>query len=147
MAANTVKVKKYSDVVEEYPAGGTITPGMLLQLGSAGTVTAHATSGGKAVPIMFALEDELQGKGIDDNYATGDVVQVWIPGRGDIVNAILTTSQNIAVGDLLVSSGSGRLREYVSESGVVFEDGTIIGQAVEAVTTTTATARIKVRII
>ena len=61
--ANTVKVKKYSDVIEELVAGGTITPGMLLDISATNTVTAATGTG--TLPV-FALEDELQGKGIDN---------------------------------------------------------------------------------
>jgi len=145
--ANTVKIKKYSDVVVEYPAGGTITPGHLVRLNSSGQVVVHASSAGKVVPIMFALEDELQGRDITGNYSSGDRVQVWIPGRGDVVNAILTTSQAVAVGDFLVSNGDGTLKELTGDTATVYEDATVVGVAIEAVTTTSSTARIKVMII
>jgi hypothetical protein len=65
---------------------------------------------------MFALEDELQGKGIDDSYAVGDKVQVWIAGRGDIVYACIADEENIAIGDLLESNGDGMLREHTVET-------------------------------
>ena len=59
MAINTIKLKKYSDVIIEKEADATITPGMLLSLNSDDEVLAHAVAGGNVVPIMFALEDEL----------------------------------------------------------------------------------------
>ena len=34
MIRKTIKIKKYSDVIEEYAAGGTITPGHLVALNS-----------------------------------------------------------------------------------------------------------------
>ena len=117
MAYNTVKIKKYSDVIEEFTAAAAIYPGMLVeQTPASTTLRKHATAGGNAIP-MFALEDELQGKGLGDQYASGDKVQVWIAGRGDIVYARIADEANIAIGDYLESNGYGCLRELVSAVG------------------------------
>jgi len=124
MAKNTIKIKKYADIIVEAVADAAITPGMLLEYTSTGTVKKHATAAGKHA-FMFALEDELQGRGIDTDYAAGDKVQVWIAGRGDIVNCLLEDEAAIAIGDFVESNGEGKVQEYTS--------GVIIGVAVEAV--------------
>ena len=49
MAYNTMKVKKYSDNVEELVAAAAITPGMLVEVATAGTVQAHSTAGGTVI--------------------------------------------------------------------------------------------------
>ena len=116
MAYNTIKVKKYSDVIEEMVASAAVTPGMLLIIESTGKVKAHNQADKDAFPI-FALEDELQGKGIDDAYAANDPVQCWIPYRGDIVNAILADGENVNIGDPLTSDGYGRLKKHVTDVG------------------------------
>ena len=121
---NTIKLKNYSDVNEEHTAGGTIYPGMLLLMSAADTVIAHNDDAPANCAPLFAVEDELQGKGIDDSYVTGDPVQCWIPGRGDIVYAILKDGENVAVGAFLESDGSGYLQAYTS--------GAVVGQALEA---------------
>ena len=150
MAINTIKLKKYSDVIEEYAAGGTIIPGMLIEENSDGNVIAHSGAGEFAEKI-FALEDELQGKGIDDDYIAGDRVQCWIAGRGDQVYAILADGQNVAVGDILESDGNGALEKAVAETAsAATYPGSVVAVALEAVDTTNsavATARIKVRVI
>ena len=116
MSYNTIKIKNYSNVFEEMEAAAAITPGMLVeQTPAAETVRKHATSGGNAIP-MFALEDALQGKGITDDYAAGDQVQVWIPGRGDQVYALIADEQNIAIGDPLESNGAGFLTKHTVET-------------------------------
>jgi hypothetical protein len=131
--AYTIKIKKYSDHIEEIAAGGTITPGHLIAEGSAGTVVVHASAGQNAIP-MFALEDELQGKAITDNYASGDQVQCWIPYRGDQVYAILADGEDIAIGDLLESAGDGTLQKHVASSaGAVEYPLAVVAQATEAV--------------
>lgn len=139
---NTIKVKNYLDINEEYIASGAITPGMLVELNAATTVRAHATAGGNALP-MFACEDELQGKDITDVYADeARIPHVWIPQRGDQVYAILANGENAAVGDWLESAGEGMLQVHVAdvESFESAEPGKItvlplqiVGQALEAV--------------
>lgn len=138
MAFNTIKIKKYSDVIEEFVANATITPGMLVQIMSTGKVRAHASAGQNALPIMFALEDELQGKGIDDDYSALDRVQVWVPGRGDVVYALLKNGENVAIGDALESAGDGTLQKHVADVDSSNDITTIyplqiIGVATEAV--------------
>jgi len=136
---NTIKVKKYSDIIEEYAAVAAITPGMLVELTSAGKVQKHSTAGGNAIP-MIALEDELQGKGIADAYIANDQVQVWVSGRGDVALMLLNDGQNVAIGDLLMSAGNGMVTKYVAESwesndaqqANTLYPNLIIGQALEA---------------
>lgn len=123
MGFETIKIKKYSDIVIERDANAAIIPGSLVELISTNKVQKHATAAGKH-SFMFALEDELQGKGINDNYAAGDKVQVWVAGRGDIVNALLQDEANITIGTYLESAGEGRLKAFGS--------GVIVGVAVEA---------------
>lgn len=137
MLKNTIKLKKYSDVIEEMVANAAITPGMLIEVMSTGKVRAHASAGLNALP-MFALEDELQGKGIDDAYAAADQVQCWIPTRGDVVYALLKDGENIAIGDFLESAGTGYLQKHVADVDSSNDITTIyplqiVGQAVEAI--------------
>jgi len=110
MAKKTIKIKNYSNVMEELVAAGTITPGMILGLDTAGKVVAHAVAGGNVLPLV-ACEDELRGKSIADNYVATDPVQVWVPGRGDMVYALLSGA-NVVIGDQLQSNGDGTLAKY-----------------------------------
>lgn len=140
MAYNTIKIKKYSDVIEEFIAAGAIYPGMVVEMDSAGKAKAHATAGGNVVPLMVALEDELQGKGIDDAYAAADKVQVWIPYSGDVFYGIIADGQTIAKGDLLESDAGGRLIKHVPDedsggTGRAIIQSAIVGVALDAVST------------
>ena len=136
MAKNTIKIKNFSDVNEEYQASETIIPGMLVEpVPAAATIRAHATQGGNVLP-MFAFENELEGEGIDDDFVSGDKIQVWIPGRGDIVNALLRDEEDIDIGDFLMSDGEGRLMALAitaGESGEVEASRPWVGVAIEAV--------------
>ena len=123
MAKHTIKIKKYADVIEEYPADGVITPGMLIEVTSAGKVQPHSTSTGVAL-AMFALEDELQGRGIDVNFAADERVQCWLPGHGDMVYGLLADDETADIGEWLESNGDGYLKVGTTAP---------IGQVVEAV--------------
>ena len=149
MAYNTIKVKKYSDVIEELIANAAITPGHLIEIMTTGKVRVHATIEGNALP-MFALEDELQGDGIDNAYDAAAPVQCWIPGRGDIVYGILKDNNDVDIGDALASGGDGTLMKHVADdSDDPSYPEAIIGYAAEAVDTSdskSAVSRILVRI-
>ena len=87
---------------------------------------------------MFALEDELQGKGIDDPYADGDRVQCWVAVRGEEVYAILADGENVAIGDFLESNGSGELVVHVpdsadSDDAITVYSNQIVGISLETI--------------
>jgi len=131
MVYHTIKIKKYSDVIEELTSTAeALTPGMLLKVIAGGYVQKHAASGGNVTPPMFALEDELQGRGIDDDYAASSKIQVWIPGRGDRVYALLQNGASVVAGDKLASGGDGTLIKY---AGVSVKPNQIVAIAMEAV--------------
>lgn len=166
MSYNTIKLKKYFDVIEEYTAAATITPGMILEHTTADKVQAHSAAGQNVIPII-ALEDELQGNGIDDNYSADDQVQCWVPLRGEIAYLILEDGENAAIGNLLESAGDGRVQVHTADTEAVGGDSSgnlasfyshqIIGEALEALNLSessggessaiTGHQRIKVRII
>lgn len=152
--SNTIKLKNYLNVFEEYKAHEALYPGSLLALNSDNEVALHATADGAVLP-MFAIEDELQGRGIDTAYDVLAPVQVWVPSRGDIVNAILKDGETIVIGDMLTSAGGGELQKYdaAASAGVYAVPNAIVGVAVTASdlgsssTNTLVAARIQVRII
>ncbi len=158
MIKRTIRLKNYANVIEEYVANAAITPGHLLQLLSTDKVQKHANAGQNAL-VMFALEDELQGKGIDEDYSADAPVQCWIPQRGDQVYALLKDGENISIGDFLESAGDGTLQKHVADVDSTADITTIyplqiVGQAVEAIdlsgssgTHPTSGYRIAIRIV
>ena len=162
MAYNSIIIKSYVKIQEEITATAVaITPGMLLELASATTVQAHSTAEGNVLP-MVAFEDELQGRGIETDYAVSTRVQVLIPRRGDILYMLLADGQTVVVGDFLESNGAGALQKHVSETeswaepsaagSITVPPNPIVGQAIEALDLSdsaneTALGRIQVRIM
>lgn len=105
---NTIKAKRYLDIVNEEAAAEAITPGQLVELTSAGTVQAHSTAGGDAARRV-AMENELEGKTLEDAYAADDQVFVWdvIPGEEVLVS--IESGDDPSVGDKLESAGNGNV--------------------------------------
>lgn len=134
MAYNTITVRCHTVVREEAVAAGTVTPGMLVERTSADKFQAHSSAGGMH-NATFAVEDDIQGDGIDTNYATsGDNtrVQANIFRRGDLVYALLADGENAAIGDKLVSNGNGYLKEATPDSSGVAVEEHLVAFAREA---------------
>lgn len=90
-------------------AASALKPGMLARRNSAGTLEAHATAAGVALPI-FVRELSLAGLSIDDVYEPGDVVPFYACKKGDHVYAFLKDEGNVAIGAQLESDGAGALQ-------------------------------------
>lgn len=127
----------------QFEAAGTITPGDLLDINSSSRMLRHATAG-LAHSRMVAVENDIGGDEITDDYLVNEIVQFNACRPGDLVFMRLDTGQTIAVGDFLESSGDGSLRLFVVDSEAITPEEHIVGQAFQAVTTTSVQSRIKV---
>jgi len=139
-APRTIRLKGKGRRIER-AAGGTVTPGALVKLNSSDQLVVHATAGGSGAPI-FAVENELLGLGIDDDYVSGDFAQAEHFGGGDWVLAYVAAAASaIVIGDQLESAGDGSLCKLAS--------GTPLGVAMQAVDNSAggAIARIQVALI
>ena len=150
MAAKTITLKG-DPLRKEGVTDEAITPGMLIELGGTYDVQKHSVADGPAAR-SWALENDLAGEGIDDDYASGETVQIGYFDTGDEVYAWLATSQTIAVGDYLVSAGAGLLAEFdptvdTSATDAEVYRGNVVARAIEAVTTTSAAARLMVEVL
>jgi len=114
MGNQTIKVKVYSNVIEEYYAGETIHPGNLMEVRSDKKAYNHGIEGGSVLPL-FALACELAGETIDDEYSANDLVFSAYPYRGDIILARLTGAE-VDAGDFLMSAGDGTLEKFEAET-------------------------------
>lgn len=108
---------------EEMKANAAITPGQLCDVLSTGNARRHATAGGFHERLI-AVEDSLQGNGIDDNYAANAQAQFIHAEPGDIFYMLLADGEAATKDEFLESSGNGDLRVYTS--------GTRVGRALDA---------------
>jgi hypothetical protein len=141
--ANRVILKR--DCQEgEGKAGGAITPGHLIAWNSSGDLVVHATPGGNAAK-MFALENELYGQTTADAYADDDRVPFFVARPGDVVQARIKASENIAKGDYLESAGDGTLQKVTADSADLY-NANVIAVALDA-TNTGSVVKLAVQII
>lgn len=115
MATNSIIVKRYLKIHEEFTALEAVKPGMLLILDSAKKVKKHNVAGGNVFPLV-AFEGELLGRTVNDAYEADDKVECLVPTRGDVLQLRLADGQNIAFGDALESDGLGQVRKHTVEA-------------------------------
>lgn len=150
--AYSIVAKVFGDIVRyEALAAGTIKPGHLVKLGSAGTLTANATAGVKC-EMAVAVEDALQGNDIADSYSSADLVQYNIFRPGDCCYLRLKNGENVAVGDKLVAAAGGEVAEFKADSSATVVEQVPIAIAMEAVDMSDSSAAdpsglIKVRVL
>ena len=137
MANNTIILRARKRFTKERNAGGAITPGHLIELNTSDQVVVHATAAAVFAQKSFALEDQAQGRGIDDAYSTAErvVYQVFTP--GDEVYALLENGAVATIGAALESAGDGTLQ--------IRTTGAVVAYALEALTGSGPT-RIKVEV-
>jgi len=155
------------EVRKEGRANGTITPGRVLDYGGNNTdgptternFTEHDTDAVR--PRHIALEQSYAGRGIDDEYSSGDALVYAILRAGMEVQAFvfdgsnaagsgtdLSANANISVGDKLVGySGGGEtgcLRAFDGDN-----EGAVVAEATEAVNNSAeaSPARINVEVV
>lgn len=141
--SNTITIQGTPHEAERL-AGGVIIPGHLVEITSSNTFVVHATADGAAVPV-FALENAIVGRGVDDAYASGETVHAGYFPRGAVVYAWLEDGTAASIGDELSSNGAGALQKPTVDASLVTT--AIVAKAEEAVTASGANARIKVRVV
>ena len=147
---NTIRLLSDS-YLKEAEAAAAITPGHVLERVSTGKVQKHSSAGGNAAPRLVAVEDDLQGNDLTDDYASGDRARFIACRPGDEMLLILKDGESVVIGDKLESAGNGEVQKHTADSaGVVEYPEAIVGIALEAVdasdsaTTPVASRRIRV---
>lgn len=139
---NTIFLGGTRTQVNDLAAGAAITPGHLIERyvpsGSINRWRKHATAGG-ATAAAVATNQSMINKGVDDDYAAGDLVEASILGKGATAWMLIASGQNIAFGQKLESAGDGTLRALAS--------GTALFTAIESKPTVTVLTRIRVEAI
>lgn len=91
---------------------GVVTPGMLVEYrNDSGTLKwgVHDTADDPVLPAV-ALEQIELNKGVDNNYAAGDLIKVGILRPGSQFWGLIPSGQNISPGAILQSNGDGKLK-------------------------------------
>lgn len=144
MSDNMIQLKG-EFIRKELPAAAAITPGQLVERDSNNKFAVHSGAAG-VHGSCFAVEDELQGSTITDDYSTDDRVQVNYQVKGNEVMARLSpdlAGSPVTIGAFLESNGDGDLKLV---SGT---DKQPVGVALEAIDLTSSgdvTVAIKIEI-
>lgn len=119
------------DYVEAVPAAA-FSPGHLVEWTSAGKLQKNSASGGRCEKLI-AIENDLEGEGVSDAYATTDRARAFVPYPGAKCRVKIANGQNVAIGNKLCSNGDGQFRNVKTDSsGTIVEDYAIC-VALEAV--------------
>jgi hypothetical protein len=96
-------------VIVEGLASGALTPGMLVELtnAAADTYVAHNTASERCLKCIVH-ENQLEGQGVTDAYASGDRVFCGIYRSGETAVVLIANGQNATKGSRLESDGAGR---------------------------------------
>ena len=109
LTRKTILLKgEFNEKYDEIRAGGTIKPGHLIVRNASGVAVVHATNGGYAEKI-FAHEDALIGRTIDDAYSSGELVRYHVAQPGDVIYGFIKAGANVTDGSLLVSNADGTM--------------------------------------
>lgn len=106
---------------EEYKAGEAgIYPGMQVKLDANGEVIKHSTSGGAlGDEKMFAMEDQIQGKTVDQVYANDSIVTVILPRVGCEINVLLEDGETVAPATKIMAGGTGQVKANAAGTQII----------------------------
>ena len=113
---NTIWLGGPRTEIGDFGAKAAITPGHLVERVNTGGVwqwQKHATAGG-ACARSVATEQSMNNKGVGDDYAAGDLVEVSEGAGGTNFWMFIASGQNIVFGQKLESAGDGTLRALAS---------------------------------
>jgi len=126
---------------KEADAEGVITPGNLMQRTGTGGVVRHSTASQKVQPLRVAVENDIFGKGIDDNYAIGDrVIYMDLDTGCEFIGLVAAGKPAIAIQDLVESDGAGGVQKTVTLANA-------IGRATEALDQSAAGSAARLRVV
>lgn len=140
MAGRNSIVLKGNFVRKEGKATAAVKPGMLVMWDTVYTSVKpqSALFGIAATRKAIALENDLVGQGITDQYDINDTVQYGVMHRGAEVQILIANSVNVVVGDPLVSNGDGTCKKATSTAGA--DDEEIVAYVMEALNNTSGSA-------
>lgn len=96
--------------IEGVIGSGTPKPGTCMQLSSDGEYDLwNGAADGEQDEVLLVVEDSLLGKTVDDAYAVGDKVRMYIPQVGDEVRVLVASGETVAIGTKLIcDKGTGK---------------------------------------
>ena len=123
----TISTRTYQNIMvsgDGVPVEGKVYaalyPGHLVEWYNDSTVEKlrkHATEGGTGAPFIVAIEDEEQGKTIDDVYAVDNNMKARALQGGEEVYLRLKDGESVVYGDKVESAGDGTVQKHTAVLG------------------------------
>lgn len=108
---NTIFLGGTREQVNDLAASEALTPGMLVErFNNGGIIRWRKATTDIAGPAALVTEATMLNKGVSDDYAIGDLVEVSILKPGAAGWGFIASGQNVAAGALLGSAGGGTLK-------------------------------------
>ena len=114
---------KGEPMFKEAPAKAALKPGHLIELTFTGSQvevqkdSGKGTGAQKTVWAAFALENDLIGKGVTDEYPIGENVRYGVFHSGqEILARVAASAPNIGIGEFLESAADGTLRAAIADT-------------------------------
>lgn len=111
---NTIHLGGDGVLVNDLVAIETITPGMIIERqNDSGTLKFGVQdTASEDCARIFALNQSMLNKGVDDNYAAGDLVEAIVAKPGCVIWGLIASGQNITQGQYLEAAGDGTFKVY-----------------------------------
>jgi hypothetical protein len=105
---NTIFLGGDRTIINDLACSIAVTPGMLVERFNNGGIIRWrpSTTAGLAGQAAIAVDHLMANKGVNDNYAIGDLVEVSVLHKGATAWAFIASGQNVNAGDLLGDNGS-----------------------------------------
>jgi hypothetical protein len=114
----TIIALQATTMTDERLLGEAANPGHLVTLESDNKYYKQATAKGNA-QMMVLREDDLQGKGVSDAYASGALARAAQLRSGDRFYARLAAAAVVKIGGLLEAAGGGQFQAYTNGVALV----------------------------
>lgn len=103
-------------IVNDLACSEAIKPGMLVErFNSSGTIRFRKSTRTGLKNSSYALDMPMQNKGIDDDSAANDLIEVCVGQPGNTFYALIASGANIAAGARLTDAGNGYLKAVGSD--------------------------------
>lgn len=108
---NTIFLGGDRTQVNDLAVSEALTPGMLVErFNSGGVIRWRKATTDVAGPPAVITNQSMLNRGVDDDYAAGDLAEVSILHKGATAWMFISSGQNVAAGELLGSAGDGTLK-------------------------------------
>lgn len=123
LSYNTIIIGGEVSIEDKYASNAVITPGFLLEIqNSGGTPVLAPHSTASVAPGAFvALERQEYNLGIDDNYASGDLVRTGFFHAGSTFYGLIPNATVVTPGTELVSNGAGLFTTTLASGDARFQ--------------------------